>query len=45
MVGAEGMKFFDFDNPRLFEKMLLGKESHQIIYLLHLFTKTTSQEC
>ena len=26
--GAEGTKIFDFDNPRLLEKALLGKELH-----------------
>ena len=26
--GADGTKIFDFDNPRLLEKALLGKELH-----------------
>ena len=34
MVGAEGMKIFDFDNPRLLEKALSGKELHQKLLLL-----------
>ena len=34
MVGAEGMKFFDFDNPRSLEKALSGKELHQESLLL-----------
>ena len=29
MVGAEGMKIFNFGNPRLLEKALHGKELHQ----------------
>ena len=34
MVGAEGTKIFDFDNPRLLEKALSGKELHQKLLLL-----------
>ena len=33
-VGAEGQKIFNFDNPRLLEKALLGKELHQKLLLL-----------
>ena len=46
MVGFEGMKIFDFDNPRLLEKALLGKELHREFYLLNSTksTKTTSQK-
>ena len=33
-VGAEGMKIFDFDNSRLLEKVLSGKELHQKLLLL-----------
>ena len=29
MVGAEGMKIFYLDNPRLLEKILLRKELHR----------------
>ena len=29
MVGAEGTKIFDIDEPRLLEEALLGKELHQ----------------
>ena len=29
MVGAEGMKIFDFDNTRLLEKALSGTELHR----------------
>ena len=39
MVGAEGRKIFDFDNPRSLEKALSGKELHR------KSTKTTSQKC
>ena len=48
MVGAEGTKLFDFDNPRVLEKALSGKELHQnYFYLLKSTksTKTTSQKC
>ena len=45
MVGAEGMKIFDFDNPRLLEKALSGKELHRIAVYKYLFTKTISQKC
>ena len=34
MVGAEGTKIFDFDNPRSLEKTLLGKELHEKLLLL-----------
>ena len=34
MVGAEGTKFFDFDNPRLLEKAFSGTELHQKLLLL-----------
>ena len=36
MVGAEGMKISDFDNPRLLEETLSGKDLHR---KLLLFTK------
>ena len=39
---------FDFDNPRLLEKALLGKELHRKLLLLTTSTKstkTTSQKC
>ena len=48
MVGAEGKKRFDFDNPRLLEKTLLGKELHQQLLLVLKSTKSTktaSQKC
>ena len=47
MVEAEGTKIFHFDNPRLLEKALLGKELHRGFYLLKRTksTKTTSQKC
>ena len=48
MVGAEGMKIFDFDNPRLLEKALSGKELHRKLLLRTKSsesTKTTSQKC
>ena len=34
MVGAEGTKIFDFDNPTSLEKALPGKELHQKLLLL-----------
>ena len=34
MVRAEGTRIFDFDNPRLLEKALLGKELHWKLLLL-----------
>ena len=34
MLGAEGMKIFDFDNPRSLEKALSGTELHQKLLLL-----------
>ena len=34
MVGAEGTKIFDSDNPRCLEKALSGKELHQKLLLL-----------
>ena len=34
MVGAEGTKIFDFDNPRLLEKALSGTELHRKLLLL-----------
>ena len=34
MVGTEGTKIFDFDDPGLLEKALLGKELHQKLVLL-----------
>ena len=40
MLGAEGMKIFDFDNPRSLEKAFSGKELHQKFYLLRS-TKST----
>ena len=39
MVGAEGTKIFDFDNPRLLEKALMGKELYQKLLLLTKSTK------
>ena len=48
MVGADGTKIFDFDNPRSLEKALSGKELHRnYFYLLKSTksTKTTSQKC
>ena len=45
MVGDQGMKIFDFDNPRLLEKALSGKELHQMAVYKYLFTKTTFQKC
>ena len=45
MVGAEGTKIFDFNNPRLLEKALLGKELHQIANIKDIKLKTTSQKC
>ena len=34
MVGAKETKIFDFDNPRLLEKTLSGKELHRKLLLL-----------
>ena len=34
-MGTEKMKIFDFDNPRLLEKTLSGKELHQKLLLLN----------
>ena len=34
MVGAEGTKIFDFDNPRSLEKALSGKKLHRKLLLL-----------
>ena len=34
IVGAEGSKIFDFDNPRSLEKALSGKELHRKLLLL-----------
>ena len=34
MMGAEGKKTFDFDNPRSLEKALLGRELHRKLPLL-----------
>ena len=45
MVGAEGMKSFDFENRRSLEKALSGTESHRKLLLLTKKTKTTSQKC
>ena len=33
-LGAEGTKIFGFDNPRLLEKALFGKELHWKLLLL-----------
>ena len=41
MVGAEGTKFFGFDNPRSLEKVLSGTELHRKLLLLTESTKTT----
>ena len=43
MMGAEGKKIFDFDNPRLLEKVLLGKELHQNYFYLLKTTKSNKQ--
>ena len=48
MVGAEGTKKNYFDNPRLLEKALSGKELYRnYFYLLKSTknTKTASQKC
>ena len=48
MVGAEGTKMFDFDNPRLLQKALPGTELHRNYFYLLKRTEssnTTSQKC
>ena len=45
MAEAEETKNFDFDNPRLLEKVLSGKELHQIANFKDIKLKTTSQKC
>ena len=34
MVGTEGTRMFDFDNPRSLEKALSGKELHRKLLLV-----------
>ena len=41
VVGAEGMKMFDFDHSRSLEKTLSGKELNQKLLLLTKSTKST----
>ena len=41
MVGNEGTKIFDFDNPTSLEKALSGKELHWKLLLLTKSTKST----
>ena len=46
MVGAEGMEIIDFDNPRLLEKALCGKELQQnYFYLLETTKSTKTKKC